>query len=196
MSLFESLLDRLLAPWPWYVAGPMIGAMVPVLLILGNKQFGFSSNLRNLCAAALPTSRAAYLRYDWRASGGWNLAFLVGTMLGGFIAAQYLGSGDVAIAPATRDALAALGITDFSGLVPAELFDTSVMFGARSFLILLVGGFLVGFGTQWAGGCSSGHGVAGLANFELASLIAVCGFFAGGLIGTHLLLPLVLGGGA
>lgn len=192
----QSMLDTILSPWPWYIAGPMIGAMVPVLLLLGNKQFGFSNNLRNLCAAALPTSRAAFLRYDWRASGGWNLAFLVGTMIGGFIAMQWLGAGDVSIAPATRDALLGLGITDFSGLVPSQLFGTSVMFSPLSLLFLLGGGFLIGFGTQWAGGCSSGHGIAGLANLELASLIAVCGFFAGGLIGTHLLLPLLLGAGS
>lgn len=187
------MLDLILSPWPWYVAGPMIGAMVPVLLFLGNKQFGFSNNLRNLCAAALPTSRAAFLRYDWRASGGWNLAFLVGTMIGGFIAAQWLGAGEVAIAPATREALSALGFTDFGGLVPNQLFSTTVMWSPLSLLTLLGGGFLIGFGTQWAGGCSSGHGVAGLANFELASLIAVCGFFAGGLIGTHAVLPLLMG---
>ena len=195
MTFVQVILDRILSPWPWYVAGPMIGGMVPVLLFLGNKQFGFSSNLRNLCAAALPTSRAAFLRYDWKASGGWNLAFLVGTMFGGFIAAQWLGGGDVAIAAATREALLGLGISDFSGLVPAQLFGTDVMFSPLPLLLLLGGGFLVGFGTQWAGGCSSGHGVAGLANFELSSLIAVCGFFAGGLIGTHLLLPLLLGAG-
>jgi uncharacterized membrane protein YedE/YeeE len=193
MTLLQPLLDRILAPWPWYVAGPMIGGMVPVLLFLGNRQFGFSSNLRNLCAAALPTSRAAFLRYDWKASGGWNLAFLVGTMFGGFIAAHWLGAGQLAIAPATRDALTALGITDFGGLVPSQLFGAGVMFSPLSLFFLLGGGFLIGFGTQWAGGCSSGHGVAGLANFELASLIAVCGFFAGGLVGTHLLLPLLLG---
>jgi uncharacterized protein len=190
------MLDLILSPWPWYVAGPMIGAMVPVLLFLGNRQFGFSNNLRNLCAAALPTSRAAFLRYDWKASGGWNLAFLAGTMLGGWIAVRWLGSGDVAIAAATREALGAIGLSDFGGLVPPELFAEATMFAPRSLVFLLGGGFLVGFGTQWAGGCSSGHGVAGLANFELASLIAVCGFFAGGLVGTHLLLPLLLGVGA
>lgn len=101
----------------------------------------------------------------------------------------------MAIAAATREALLGLGITDFSGLVPSQLFDTAVMFSPLSLFFLLGGGFLVGFGTQWAGGCSSGHGVAGLANFELASLIADCGFFGGGLIGTHLLLPLLLGAG-
>lgn len=195
MTLVQTLLDGILSPWPWYVAGPMIGGMVPVLLFLGNKQFGFSNNLRNICAAALPTSRAAFLRYDWRASGGWNLAFLAGTMIGGFIAAQWLGGGEVAIAASTREALSGLGISDFSGLVPSQLFGTDVMFTPLSLLLLVGGGFLIGFGTQWAGGCSSGHGVAGLANFELSSLIAVCGFFAGGLIGTHLLLPLLLGAG-
>lgn len=187
------MLEHLLSPWPWWVAGPMIGAMVPILLWLGNKQFGFSSNLRHMCAASLPTARGpGFFKYDWRAAGGWNLAFLVGTMFGGFIAARWLGGGDVAVVEATREALGRLGITEFGHLAPWQLFGPDAWTSPLSLLLLVGGGFLIGFGTQWAGGCTSGHGVAGLANLELSSLIAVCGFFAGGLIGTHLLLPLVL----
>jgi uncharacterized protein len=179
-------------PWPWYVAGPLIGLMVPILLLVGNKMFGFSSNFRHACAAAIP-GRADFFRYDWRAAGGWNLVFATGVFLGGLIAGTILVNPDpVAISAATRADLAALGIDDLRGLAPATLFSWEALGTARGLMVLVVGGVLVGFGTAYAGGCTSGHGVAGLASFQLPSLIAVIGFFVGGLITTHLVLPLIL----
>jgi uncharacterized membrane protein YedE/YeeE len=179
-------------PWPWWIGGPLIGLMVPALLLLGNRLFGFSSNFRHACAAWLP-ARPAYLRYDWRAAGGWNLVFALGTLLGGLIAATVVGHPDeITIDAMTRADLAALGVTSFDGLVPTDLFSWGSLLTVQGLILFVVGGFLVGFGTAYAGGCTSGHGVAGLANFELPSLIAVIGFFAGGLIGTYLLLPLIL----
>lgn len=184
--------ELLTRPWPWYLAGPLIGLMVPMLLVLGNRLFGLSGTFRHACAACVP-GRSEYFHYDWRASGGWSLALGSGVLIGGFIASMWLGSPDpVAIAEATRADLTALGVTDFSGLVPADLFSWQALLTGRGFLLLIGGGFLVGFGTAYAGGCTSGHGVAGLADFQLASLVAVIGFFVGGLISTHLLLPLLL----
>jgi uncharacterized protein len=165
--------------------------MVPLLLLLANRMFGFSSNFRHLCAAVLP-GRAAFFRYDWRGAGSWNLVFALGVLLGGLIAGAFLVSPDpIAIAAATRADLAALGITDFSGLVPDDVFSWDGLLGGRGLFLLVGGGFLVGFGTAWAGGCTSGHGVAGLAALQLPSLVAVIGFFVGGLISTHVLLPLI-----
>ena len=185
------MIELLSRPWPWYVAGPLIGLMVPLLLLVGNRLFGISSNFRHACAACLP-ARADFFRYDWRASGGWNVVFALGVVVGGFIAATLLASPDpVAISEATRADLARLGISDFSGLVPPEIFNWGALLTGRGLLILGVGGFLVGFGTAYAGGCTSGHGVAGLAALQLPSLIAVVGFFVGGLITTHLLFPLI-----
>jgi len=183
--------DFLAAPWPWYVAGPLIGLFVPALLLLGNRAFGISSNLRHLCAAIAPAG-IEFFRYDWKGSGLWNLAFLAGIFVGGFITADWSGAREVAIAPETRAALVALGIRDFSGLVPGDLFAWSQLLTIRGAALILGGGFLVGFGTAYAGGCTSGHGIAGLAAFEPASLIAVAAFFAGGLFGTFALLPLLL----
>ena len=177
-------------PWPWFVAGPIIGACVPALLLLGNRSFGVSSNLRHLCAAVAP-GRIAFFRYDWRANGTWNLAFLAGAVAGGFIAARLFGLPDVALSPQSREALASLGIHDFSGLAPSELFGWSALLTIRGFVSIAVGGFLVGFGAAYAGGCTSGHAITGLADFQLPSLIAVVGFFAGGLVATHLILPLL-----
>jgi len=187
----DFLTTALREPWPWYVAGPLIGLIVPVLLLLGNRPFGISSNLRHLCAIAAPGT-TSYLRYDWRSVGGWNLAFLAGVTAAGALVAALSGDVHVDIAPATRDALAALGVTDTSGWLPASLYSWDALTSWRGLVLIVLGGFMVGFGTAWAGGCTSGHGITGLAAMELPSLVAVCGFFAGGLIGTHLLLPLIL----
>jgi uncharacterized protein len=183
--------DFVSGPWPWYVAGPVIGLFVPALLILGNKVFGVSSNLRHVCAAVLP-GKLDYFRYDWKRTGLWNLFFVAGILLGGFLASHWGGSHNVAIAEPTKLALVRLGIQDFSGLAPHELFAWSALFTLRGFVSIVVGGLLVGFGTAYAGGCTSGHAISGLADLQLSSLIAVVGFFAGGLIATHFLLPLLL----
>lgn len=185
--------EVLVRPWPWYVVGPLLGLMVPALLVLGNRQFGFSSNLRHLCAALLPRD-IAFFKYDWKTTGGWNLVFLVGTTLGGFIGGKLLATPDVAMAARTRDALSALGIHDLSGPVPAALFSWSGLMSLPGLVLVVVGGFLVGFGTAYAGGCTSGHAISGLADLQRASLVAVVGFFAGGLLATYVVLPLLLGG--
>jgi len=177
--------------WPWYVAGPIIGSFVPALLLAGNKALGFSSNLRHLCSALVPW-RIEYFRYDWRRWGGWNLAFLVGVVAGGFVASWLGGTAEVAISPATKASLAALGIGDLSGYVPAQLFSWPALLTVEGFVSIVVGGFLVGFGTAYAGGCTSGHAITGLADLQLPSLVAVLGFFAGGLVATHAILPLLL----
>ena len=186
------MIEMISGPWPWYVSGPLIGLIVPVLLLLGNRQFGLSANLRHACAIIAP-GRVEFFRYDWRRVGGWNLAFVAGVLLGGFIAAQWL-SGDsaLAIADSTKRDLATLGVRDFSGLIPRELLSWESLRTMRGFVMLVVGGLLVGFGTAYAGGCTSGHAISGLSNLQLPSLIAVLGFFAGGMIMTWLLLPLLL----
>jgi hypothetical protein len=178
--------------WPWYVAGPLIGLFVPLLLLLTGKAFGVSSSLKHTCAATVP-GRAEYFQYDWKTSGLWNLLFVVGILLGGVLAVQFLGGGGpTGIAATTKTDLQALGITDFSGLVPPTLFSWSSLATVPGLVALVVGGFLVGFGARYAGGCTSGHGITGLATLQAPSLIAVVGFFIGGLLTTHLLLPLLL----
>jgi uncharacterized protein len=178
-------------PWPWYVAGPLIGLFVPLLLLIGNRLFGISSSLRHLCAATLP-GRLEYLRYDWKKSGLWNLAFTLGILAGGFLAAQWDGAKVVAISPATHQELAKLGIHDFSGLAPRELFHWSALRTLPGLVLILGGGFLVGFGSAYAGGCTSGHAISGLADVQLPSLLAVMGFFLGGWLATHWVLRYLL----
>ncbi len=191
-------------PWPWYVAGPLIGLIVPLLLVVGGKLFGISSNLRHLCAAVpLPdAAKPAFLRYNWRRNGAWNLVFALGIVVGGWLASATLGVPDVGahISEATRADLGALGITSLSGYAPADLFSWSSLSSPVGLVIVVVGGFLVGFGARWAGGCTSGHAISGLASLQVPSLVAVIGFFAGGLLVTHVLypvlLPRLLGGGS
>lgn len=188
------ILDALRGPWPWYVAGPLIGLVVPLLLLIGNKSFGVSSSLRHACA--IVPSRVPFFRYDWRRVGGWNLAFALGIVLGGFLGGVLLADPDaLRLAGDTRTALAELGIAFDGGFVPAALFGAEALGSPGTILLLLAGGLLVGFGARWAGGCTSGHAITGLADGQLPSLVAVLGFFAGGLITTHLLLPLLLGSG-
>ena len=188
-TTFQSLVH----PWPWYVAGPLIGLFVPALLLAGNKMFGISANLRHVCAAVVPAN-VSFFRYDWRAVGGWNLAFAVGIVAGGAVAGHFLNDGaPVHLAPAAHASIAALGVHDFGGLVPRELFNWAALTTVRGIVMIVGGGFLVGFGTAYAGGCTSGHAISGLADLQLPSLIAVLGFFGGGLIATWLILPRLLG---
>ena len=177
-------------PLPWYIAGPLIGLVVPALLLIGNKAFGISSNLRHICAAVAPCG-IEFFRHDWKKAGLWNLTFLAGVFVGAAIAAR-VAPPPVAISSQTIDALRAIGVHEFTGLAPHDVFGWSSLLTLRGFVCVIVGGFLVGFGTAYAGGCTSGHAITGLADAQLASLIAVLGFFAGGLMMTFLLLPRIL----
>jgi uncharacterized protein len=187
------MMEALSGHWPWYVAGPLIGLMVPALLLAGNRLFGVSSNFRHICAIVLP-DRHDYFRYDWKRSGLWNLTFAVGVMAGGWIATHILGSPDAitGIGEAAKADFARLGITDLRGLVPREVFSWGALLSPAGFVMIVAGGFLVGFGTRWAGGCTSGHAISGLSDLQLPSLVAVVGFFAGGLFVSWVVLPLIL----
>jgi hypothetical protein len=178
-------------PLPWCIAGPMIGLVVPALLLLGNKSFGVSSNFRHLCAAIAPCG-LEFFGHDWRKTGLWNLVFLAGVLAGAMLAAR-LAPPPVLIAPHTVATLRGLGLDAAGGLAPHEIFTWASLLTLRGFVCIVVGGFLVGFGTAYAGGCTSGHAIAGLADLQLSSLIAVAGFFAGGLTTTFVVLPWLLG---
>ncbi|HMC98036.1 MAG TPA: YeeE/YedE thiosulfate transporter family protein, partial [Flavobacteriales bacterium] len=167
------MLEAIKEPWPWYVAGPLIGLAVPVLLLFGNKSFGISSSLRHICAACLPT-KAPFFNYDWKKET-WNLFFAGGIVIGAIVAAQFLSTGaPVAISDGTRAHLEAQGVTDYSALMPADVFSWEALFSLRGFVFTVVGGFLVGFGTRYAGGCTSGHSIMGLSNLQWPSLVATC----------------------
>ena len=178
--------------WSWYVSGFIIG-MIMLCLIYFGKTFGMSSNLRSLCSIVGLGKRVSFFNFNWRGQR-WNLVVVLGAMLGGFVAVHYMSDPtNVAINPQTIEKLAEIGIDAPSGkLMPDALFGTQILQSPKSIFILLVGGLLIGFGSRYAGGCTSGHAISGLSNLQLPSLKAVIGFFVGGLIMAHFLLPLIL----
>lgn len=178
-------------PWPWYVAGPLIGLTVPILLIIGNKSFGISSSLRHICASCMPAD-IPFFKYEWKKEA-WNLFFVLGIFLGGFLTMQFLADPNaVAVNPELAKELAGYGITDFRGLVPQDLMNWQSLFTLRGFIIMVVGGFLVGFGTRYAGGCTSGHSIMGISNLQVPSIIATISFMVGGFLMANILLPIIL----
>ncbi|MEM9834999.1 MAG: YeeE/YedE thiosulfate transporter family protein [Bacteroidota bacterium] len=191
------MIDLLSQPWHWAVSGLAITGIMWILLYAG-KQFGVSSNLRTMCSLAGAGRYSDFFRFDWKAQQ-WNLLFVIGAILGGYLASTFLASPEpVAISTATQSYLQSIGIhtpqtlAEGNGFVPQEIFATQSMFSPHALLLLIGGGFLVGFGTRYAGGCTSGHAISGLANLQLPSLIAVVGFFLGGLLMTWFILPYLL----
>jgi len=187
----NELIEVLRKPWPWYVAGPIIGLTVPLLLILGNRNFGVSSSLRHICAMCFP-GKVPFFNYDWRREV-WNLFFVCGILLGGFLASAFLSPAEpVVVADALKSELALYGITDFDHIYPAEIFNLEALLSLRGFLLIVVGGFLVGFGTRYAGGCTSGHSISGISMLQIPSVIATVCFMAGGIFLANFVLPYIL----
>jgi len=185
------MIELLKQPWSWYVAGAIIGLIVPALLILGNKHFGISANLRHACAACFPAG-IPFFKYEWRKEI-WNFFFIGGILLGAVVAVALLNNPNpVVVNPKLVSELSTYGINDFSNMVPTQLFSFEALFTLRGFIMLVGGGFLVGFGTRYAGGCTSGHAIMGLSDLQVPSLIATISFMVGGFIMANLLLPFIL----
>ncbi|MBX2915321.1 MAG: YeeE/YedE family protein [Cyclobacteriaceae bacterium] len=182
------MLEIIQKPWPWYVAGALIGLTVPALLLLGNKHFGISSSLRHICAACIP-AKIPFFRYDWKKEI-WNLFFVGGVLIGGIVATQLLSNPNpIQVSEKTTQALQALNIATDNELMPASLFSFENLFSLKGLVFFVFGGFLVGFGTRYAGGCTSGHSIMGLSTLQWPSLVATCCFMAGGFAMVHLIFP-------
>jgi len=178
-------------PWPWYVAGPLIGLIVPLLLLIGNKAFGISSSLRHICAACLPAN-IPFFKYDWKKEI-WNLFFVGGIIIGAVLVTQLFSNPNpIELNPKLAADLQVHGISNFRGMVPTELFSWNSLFTVKGIIMIVIGGFLVGFGTRYAGGCTSGHAIMGLSNLQLPSLIATISFMVGGFIVANLIMPILL----
>ncbi len=185
------MLEFISQPWPWYIAGPLIGLTVPLLLLIGNKSLGISSSLRHICAACIP-AKIPFFQYNWKKEI-WNLFFVSGIFFGGLIAAHFLTNSDpVIIHPKLSQELAQYGITNYAHLVPQDIMNWSSLFTLRGFIMMVAGGFLVGFGTRYAGGCTSGHAIMGLSTLQWPSLIATICFMIGGIIMSNIILPYIL----
>jgi uncharacterized membrane protein YedE/YeeE len=185
-------MDWILEPWPWYVAGPLI-ALVMMLLMYFGKSFGVSSTMRTMCSMAGAGNVSDFFKFDWK-SQIWNIIFILGAEAGGFIAHNYLSAHHIVdLNPKTVASLEAVGIENAGdSFMPDSIFGVDALSNWTTWLFLIVGGLFVGFGSRYAGGCTSGHGISGLSNLQLPSLIAVIGFFIGGIFMTHFVLPYIL----
>jgi len=184
-------MEWIIAPWPWYVSGPLIALTMFSLLYVG-KNFGMSSNLRTLCTICGADKTSALFRFDWK-SQRWNLMVMVGAVLGGFLASKFLSDNQVPdLNPKTIELLHETGFKSAgTTYVPSELVSNEAFNSPKSIILLLIGGLLVGFGARYAGGCTTGHSISGISNLQLPSLIATIGFFIGGLLMVHLIFPLI-----
>jgi len=184
-------MDFFLQPWPWYAAGPILALCMYLMFFFG-KKLGVSSNLETVCAMGGAGKWVDFFKFDWK-KNKWNLVFVLGLILGGFISHQWLTPDQtIALSSQTIQDLSELGIANAgSSYLPDEIFSVDAIFTFKGFLILISAGILVGFGSRYASGCTSGHGIVGLSNLSLESLIAVAGFFIGGLIMTWLILPFI-----
>lgn len=191
------MIEFISQPWHWSISGVMIVFVMFLLTWFGGR-FGASSNLKTLCAMGGAGKHVSFFDYDWKGQI-WNLVFILSAIIGGYLASTYLASPEpVQIAESTQSALADMGIktpqsiAEGQGYVPSEIYDLANLGSLSNLIILILGGFLIGFGTRYAGGCTSGHAISGLSNLQLPSLIAVVGFFIGGLAMTWFILPMVL----
>ena len=184
-------MDWIYEPWPWYISGPMI-ALIMFLLLMVGKNFGMSANLRTICTICGAGNKADFFKFDWKKQR-WNLIVLVGAVIGGFIGSHILTNDTaVAINPETISDLKTMGFNSAGkAYLPNELYDLSALTDLKSLSILAIGGLLVGFGARYAGGCTSGHAISGLSDLQVPSLLAVIGFFIGGLIMIHIFFPLI-----
>lgn len=185
------MIELIKQPWPWYIAGPLIGLTVPALLIIGNKSFGISSSLRHVCAACIPAN-IPFFKYDWKKEV-WNLFFVSGILIGGAVAINLLANPQpIDVNPKLVQELTEYGITNYSNLVPVDILNWESLFTLKGFLLMVVGGFLVGFGTRYAGGCTSGHAIMGLSTLQWPSLVATVFFMVGGFLMANFILPIIL----
>ena len=185
------MIEYISQPWPWYVAGPLIALTMFLLLYFG-KNFGVSANLRTMCAMTGAGNNCDFFKFDWKKQV-WNLMFAIGVIGGGFVAYQFLTTDQsVQISQNTVETLTEIGFANPGAeYLPPEIFSMEKLTSLPGLAILLVGGFLVGFGARYAGGCTSGHAISGLSDLQVPSLIAVIGFFIGGLVMTYFILPVI-----
>lgn len=184
------MLELIKQPWHWAVAGLLIGLTVPTLLLIGNKNFGVSSSLRHICAICIP-AKIPFFKYEWKKEI-WNLLFVLGVFIGAVIATTFLSNPNtIVVAESTKASLKQYGITDYSQIMPAQIFNIENILTLKGFFFFVFGGFLVGFGTRYAGGCTSGHSIMGISNLQIPSLIATCCFMAGGFFSANVLMPLI-----
>ena len=154
-----------LPPLHWAAGGAGVAVITLALLFIANRRLGISTGFEDVCSLVL---QFPYFSRDAVSSGRkWRLPFVVGLVLGGFLSAV-LGGG-------------------WTPIWDLGLFDQVIGFGPAGKLAwMFAGGLFIGFGTRLAGGCTSGHGIFGLSNFEFPSLISTLSFMAAGILTTQI----------
>ena len=187
----HSIINYISQPWPWYIAGPLIGLVIILLQWIDNKPLAASSSYRHVCAAVFPAG-IPFLKYNWKADS-WNLFFVAGIIIGGFVAGNiFPNAANINISNETTVQLQSIGIYDTTGFAPVQLFSFAALKTIQGIVIIVLGGFLIGFGSRYAGGCVSGHSMTGISDLQGTSLLATACIFAGGVFASHYLLPLIL----
>lgn len=187
----QTILNFISQPWPWYVAGPLIGLVIVLLQWIDNKPLAASASYRHICAAIFP-SKIPFLKYNWKTES-WNLFFVAGIFAGGFLAASILSHpSNIIISDETTQQLQSIGLKDTDGFAPAQLFSFAALQTFPGIIIIVFGGFLIGFGSRYAGGCVSGHSMTGISDLQWTSILATACIFAGGIFTSYILLPLIL----
>lgn len=156
-------------PLAWYIAGPLIGITVPVLLLLREKQLGISSSFRVAGTLLLP--KVNYFRYD-RKKDEWQVYFVLGILIAALLIFNLT---ELGVPPETD----ALGKAIFQ---PYDLTYLPAFFA---------GSICIGFGARYANGCTAGHCIMGNSQLAFSSLVTTIFFFIGGLVATHFIVPLV-----
>lgn len=193
----QGIIEFLSQPWHWAISGAMI-AVLMFLMLLSGQRLGISSSFETVCSMSGLGKWVEHFDFNWKKQK-WMLFFVIGTIGGGYIGSTLLQNPKpVEISQSTMTTLEEMGVSlpaenlSSGGIIPEEIFNFNALFTLKGFILIVIGGFLVGFGTRYASGCTSGHAISGLANLQLASLIAVVGFFIGGIISTFFLMPLIM----
>lgn len=188
----QTIISYISQPWPWYIAGPLIGLVIILLQWIDNKPLAASSSYRHVCSAAFPNGIPFLINYNWK-SESWNLFFVTGITIGGFLAGNFLSHpGDITINPETTVQLQSMGVQNTNGFAPARLFSLPALQTIPGIIVIVFGGFLIGFGSRYAGGCVSGHSMTGISDLQWTSMLATISIFIGGILASYYLLPLIL----
>lgn len=181
-------------PWHWAFSGIMI-ALILFLLTWMGRSFGVSTSFKSICTIAGAGKKYSFFNIDIK-NEYWRMMFVAGALIGGFLTSQFFQSPEsVAISDSTVSYLESVGVNypeadaTGQGMIPTSVFNFTSL---KGILMAIVGGFLVGFGARYGDGCTSGHAITGLAHLQLPSLLTVIGFFIGGLIMAHFILPFLL----
>lgn len=177
-------------PLPWYIAGPLLGMVIPILYYIINKPLGVSTSFIQFCSMAVDRKQK-WIKMDLKQEK-WRIFFILGLVIAGLIHHLTVDKYQIAISQGTIDRLAAMNLQQNEGFQPNELWSFHSLTSPFHWILVMISGLLIGFGTRYAGGCTSGHTIMGISNLAPSSLLATLAFFAGGLIASWFIIPFLI----